>query len=372
MNETYKKLIFILLSIGVLAGAWFGVVSPRNEKTNSVRSEVRSLTDRYNELLSKEVNRQQYIDDTQMYRDLYVEKLDEFPSNWDQEYQIEFIQGVRNNENIDYDVSSLGMSQPSMFYSLGGSNSEGVLAADGSETGSSVTYTCYSSMESLQYTGSYEGVKAFMDYVASFPYRMTLDSVNLAYSEGDDQYTGSMAMNIYYITGGGREEQFDIDLNDVDTGVDNLFIGGEGASNISKFASDNGEAIKSDYDLYLTLVPADSDASAKTVGVKGVGSAVTSSKNESETVSIKLTQDGTTYIAEYGIGTEKMLQEFDPGDDLTLLIQSSDLKDSSDSNKASISIDNTTDKTLYVKVADDGSANRAKIANRAGSIIVYR
>lgn len=373
MNETYKKLIFILLSIGVLAGAWFGIVRPRNEKTNAVKAEVRSLTDRYNELLAKEVNRQQYIDDTQMYHDLYAERLEEFPSNWEQEYQIEFIQGVRNNENIEYDVETLGMNQPLPFYSLGGSNSEGALAETGESSAVNVEYTCYSTTESLSYKGSYEGVKAFMDYVASFPYRMTLDNVNLAYNEGDDTYTGAMTMNIYYITGGDRDEQFNIDnLKDVDTGVDNLFIGGEGASAISKYTADNGDAIKSDYDLYITVNPADSDTSAKAVGLNAGGATVTSNKNETESVSVKVTQEDGTYSVEYGIGTDKQTQTFDPGEDLTLLIRSSEIKDSSDVSSVSVTLNNSSDKTLYVKVDGDETANRVKIANRAGSVVVYR
>ena len=375
MKESYKKLIFIALSILVVGAAIFGFVRPRNEKTNAVNAETAALQSRYDELLSKEVNRQQYLDDTEAYYHMYDAKINEFPSNWDQEYQIMFIQGVRNNENIEYDVHTLGMMQPSLLYSIGGSNSEGTLAttADGSDSAESTGYQCYTTMETLSYEGSYDGVKAFMDYVATFPYRMTLDGISIGWDDTVGNYIGTMSMNIFYITGNGREEQFDVTiLDEVNTGVENIFEGGESAGAISKYAGDNGDAIKSDYDLFVTLNPADSDASAKTVGVRSTTASVTSSKNESETVTIKISQDGSTYTAEFGIGVDKQIQEFDPGDDLTLLIQSSDLKDETDLNAVSITINNTSDKTLYVKVAGDESANRVKIANRAGSVVVYR
>lgn len=372
MKESYKKLIFIALSILILGGAIFGIVRPRNEKTNALNAQIKQLQSRYDELLAKEVNRQQYLDDTQAFYEMYEAKINEFPSNWNQEYQIMFVQGVRNNENVDYDVSALAMQQPSLFYSIGGSNSEGTLAVIDEETPVNSGYECYTLTDSYSYEGSYEGIKAFMDYVATFPYRMTIDNISIAEDE-EGVYIGGMSLNVFYITGNGRDDQFDIEqINDVDTGVDNLFVGGEGASTISKFASDNGDAIKSDYDLYVTVNPADSDASGKVVGLKSGGSTVTSSKNESEAISIKVTQDGSSYVAEYGIGTEKQLKEFEPGDDLTLLVQSSDLKDSADVNGVSISLNNATDKTLYVKVAGDESANRVKIANRAGSVVVYR
>ena len=75
---------------------------------------------------------------------------------------------------------------------------------------------------------------------------------------------------------------------------------------------------------------------------------------------------------EYAIGSQKQTPEFEPGEDLTILIQSSDIKDSSDKNGANISLENTTDMPLYVKIADDATAQRIKIVNRAGSISVYK
>ena len=128
MKDSYKKIILILLSIGVLAAAYFLIVKPKNEETASVKSETRTRRDYYESLLEKEANRQQYIDDTKAYRDMYQAKLKEFPSNWKQEYQIEFIEGIRKNEEIVYDVDNLGMSQPSAYYSIGGSQSEGSLS----------------------------------------------------------------------------------------------------------------------------------------------------------------------------------------------------------------------------------------------------
>lgn len=377
MNNLYKKIIFIVLSIGALAAAYFLIVKPTNEETATIKSETASRRDYYNSLLEKEANRQQYLDDTEAYKVMYQAKLDEFPSNWKQEYQIEFIEGVRKNENITYDVESLGMSQPASYYSIGGSFSEGLLSEEAQPE--STGYECFRTTLNLSYMGSYDGIKDFMDYVASFPYRMTIDNVSIAYSEGSEEtgeegeYKGSMALYAYAVSGNGRDEQFDIDLNEVETGIDNIFIGGEGVANVSKYLADNGEAIKTDYDIMIAVNPADSDTSGKMVSLASGSNRVTSSKNETESVSIKVTKgDDGTYTVEYGIGADKETQSFDPGEDLTLLVQSSDLKDASDVNTINLSLDNSTDKTLYVKVADDVSANRVKVTNRAGSVVVYR
>ncbi len=383
MNETYKKALLAVLSIAIVFLGIFFVIRPANEDTKKIAKETADLTAYLNDLKSKEVNRDQYIADTAANYEMFDEKLAEFPSNLDQEYQIAFIQGVRKNPDIDYDVQVLDMAQPMMFYTLGTDSASAAadVATDASaEAETDVAdeaddqYICYNSTMALEYEGDYKGVKAFVDYVSSYAYRMTIDGVSVSESkEKPGVFEGEMTVNVYCITGKGREENAEINLDEIQTGVDNLFSSGSGSSVISKYASDNGEAIKSDYDLYLAVNPTGSDASAKVVGLKNGGTNVTSNKTESEQVTVSVSKDGDKYVVEYAIGNNKQRQEFDPGEDLTMLIQSSDLKDeAADQNKVVVSLENSTDKTLYVKVADDASANRVKIANRAGSISVYK
>lgn len=382
MNETYKKLILLGASVLIVLGAWFLGIKPIRENTKSIQSEVKTLTNHYNDLLAKEVNREQYLKDTEANYAMFDEKLGEFPSNLYQEYQLEFVQGVRNNEEIDYNVTVQGMQPETAFYVLGGSNSEGTVEPATTETGTeeatedtsvAMGYECYSSRMSFTYEGTYEGIKKFVNFVAAYPYRMTLDEVSVARDEESGEFSGSMAVNIYCIKGNGREENMDVEfLNDIDTGVDNLFTGGSAAGIASKFAEDNGESIKSDYDLYAAVNATSSDTSGKVMGLRSGGTNITSDKNETEALTVSVSQEGDTYVVQYGIGAEKQRQEFDPGEDLTMLIQSSDIKDDSDTNAVTISFENTSDKTLYVKIVGDATANRVKVTNRAGSVIVYK
>ncbi len=375
MNDTYKKLIFIIASLAILAAAYFFGYRNIDEKTNGLKAECSTLQAHYDDLMSKEVNRQQYLDDTKRDREMYKARLDEFPSNWSQSEVIEYEEHVHKDEDVIYRSEAIALSAPDLFYTVGGSNSEGTLAVVSSDETSAApattNYECYQVPVMISYYGTYDGIKKFMDRASSFPFRVVVDSVSIKADEAPEMYVGSMNMIFYFVYGPDRDKEMEYNVDDVQTGVDNIFSGGE-ASDASKFASNNGDAIKSDYDLFVAVNPADSDTSGKSVSMKSGGSSVTSSKNEAESISVKITQDGTTYTAEYGIGTEKQLQEFDPGDDLTLLIQSSDIKDANDLNSISVSLENTSDKTLYVKVAGDDTANRVKIANRSGSVVVYR
>ena len=388
MNDTTKKVLLILGSIAILAAAYFLWVSPQWKEKESIERETTTLKATLQELQEKEIHRGEYLQWTEDNQELFDAKLAEFPSNWNQEYMLMFIQAVRDNEEITYDVKNQGMTEPTLFYTLGGSNAEGQLteqpaegaedaqAAEGTENAQAAApqenYTCYSSTMTLEYQGDYAGVKDFVNHVAAYKYRMTVDAVSIALDEETNDLKGSMTVNLFSINGNGREENVDLDLNDIPVGVDNLFEGGDGAATTSKYSSDNGETIKNDYDLYMAVNPTSSDTSGKVVGLASGGNNVTSSKNESESVTVRVSKEGDQYVVEYGIGTDTRRQEFDPGDDLTMLIQSSDIKDTEDINGVAVTLENTTDKTLYVKVADDASANRVKIANRAGSVIVYK
>lgn len=370
MNETTKKIILGGVSVAVIAGAYFLVMKPNMDDTKKIKSETQKLQVTLDDLKAKEARRQEFLDGTAENLALFDDKLAEFPSNWNQEYQIEFVEMVRKNPDVEYNVTNQAMAEPTAYYVLGGAGA--VTDAEADVTTSSDNYECYTQTMVLEYVGDYKGVKDFIDHVAAYPYRMTIDKVTIAAADGrDGYYVGELTVNQYYITGLDREEQDDIDLSGVETGVDNIFEGGGAQGAVSKYAADNGAAIISDYDLYVAVNPTSSDTSGKVVGLAS-GSTVTSSKNEAEAIEISVSQDGDTYTVIYGIGTEKQTKEFAPGEDLTLLIQSSDIKDASDVNTANISIENTTDKTLYVKVADDTSARRIKIVNRAGSVIVYK
>lgn len=376
MNDTYKKLLLGGLSVAIVAGSYFLIMKPTADKTNSIKNETSVLQAQLADLQSKEVNRQQYLDDTEANKELFQDRLDEFPSNLNQEYQIEFVENIRKNDDINYDVETQGMEIPEAFYVLGGSNAEGQLTSDDSSSVEAVDqdlYRCYTSNMTFRYRGSYDGVKKFVDYVAAYPYRMTIDDVSVTMDEETQEFTGSMTVAIYCITGKDREENMDIDfLKDIDTGVDNLFTGSGDAGNVSKYASDNGAAIVNDYDMIMLLNPTGSDTSGKALGMKTGGTNVTSSKNETEAVKISVSQADGKYVAEYSIGTQKQTQEFDPGEDLTILIQSSERQDDADKNGVNLTLENTSDKPLYVKIADDTTAQRVKVVNRTGSISVYK
>ena len=80
--------------------------------------------------------------------------------------------------------------------------------------------------------------------------------------------------------------------------------------------------------------------------------------------------DGKKYV-KYGIAGSEKEVEVTNSDDVTVLIQSSDIKTGSDDeNTATVTISNEMSIPVYVKVVGDENASRIKVS-KSGSVKVY-
>jgi hypothetical protein len=177
----------------------------------------------YNDLKSKDANRQQYITDTENYKNEYQAILDMFPSELYQENTIMYLQGIRDEYEFDFPTVSLG--EESLFYTLG-NGAAGDVSLDETATDETVvaagdTYNCYSASFPVSYEGSYQSIKDVIDYIENGEYRMTVDNIDISFDETEGNYTGAMTFSSYAVNGGDRTTA-QADVN-VQTGKDNIF-----------------------------------------------------------------------------------------------------------------------------------------------------
>ena len=210
---------------------------------------------------------------------------------------------------------------------------------------------------------------------------MTINSIDIAYDETNDVYTGNMELYCYAVKGEDRPER-SVELNEIQTGVDNLFNTGyvEGAADtegLNAYDENEGSAIETNYDFYAMLNPATSDVSAKVVGQNGSGKDATVISDSSEGVSV-LTYDfyenaGKVYC-KYTLDNKKSYEaEVTSAEDVKVLLKSSAKKDSDDKVGVRVTINNTTSLPVYVKVSGDDSVSpRVTIAGTSGSVKVYK
>ena len=183
----------------------------------------------YNDLNTKNQNRQTYIDGAAQYKADYEAVLTEFPSELYQENIIMYLEGIKNE--YDYDFTDVTMGESTLFYTLGtgavGDVTIDSTASTSTDTdtteaaGSGDAYNCYVATFPVSYQGSYQNVKNVIDYIESSDFRMTVDSINIAFDEETGLYAGEMVFSAYAVNGGDRTTD-QVDVN-VKTGTSNIF-----------------------------------------------------------------------------------------------------------------------------------------------------
>ena len=354
MSQSNVKIILFLLSVLMVGGVYMYVYKPNVEETDSIESEIDTLETRLSDLQAKERNRAQYEADIVAYKEGFDEIVAYFPANLDQEVSVMFIKGVEEVHKGEFLVNSVGLGQPTNFYSLGSD------------------YQCYTSALPIAYEGTYDGIKDFIDYIMNYKYRMNISSVSIAYDVENDKATGSVALNAYCVTGGDREG--DAVNVDVQNGVDNLFIGGEGAASQTtyKYDADNGASIAASNNVKILLNNANNDtADGIIVSAGGEETYVTSGENKTVNLDVVIGEEDDKVMMTYTIGEESYTTEITT-DDVTIYVKSSERTDADDKNGVKLNVENTTDLNVFVKVADDDATSpRFVLGRKLGTVKVY-
>ncbi|MBE5941267.1 MAG: hypothetical protein E7264_01870 [Lachnospiraceae bacterium] len=411
LGDSEKSILVVLAGIAIAVLGFMYLIKPNYEETQTIKAECVQLQDRLTLLQQKEARRDEYLANTEKLNNAFQEKLDAFAPDLNQEVTIMFLEGIKDNN--DFDIATLELGEPEQFYTLGLGGGDATLDATAGTTGTTeaasteaasteaasteaatdatalaegdavdeAEYNCYRAAFPLEYTGSYASLKDVVKYVNDFESRMTIDSIEIAYDADSDLYGGALNLMLYAVTSSDRPET-SMEMNDVEIGTDNIFQGavGSGSSSVvstmTKYDENEGAAIESSYDFYAMLNPASSDVSAKVVGQNGAGkeaSVISNSDNDVTNLSFEFYEkDGKNYC-KYTLGDSVSYEaEVTSAEDIKLLIQSSARKNDDDKVGVKVSIRNTTDLPVYVKVAGDDSVSpRVKIANKSGAVKVY-
>ena len=190
LSKSNIKIILFIVAVAILGLTYLYVFKDNMSTADSIQSEVDTLQARYDELNAKQKDRDMYEEKTAEYEKLFADRLAYFPATLDQEISVMFIKGVEKDEgNLQFGVNSVGLGQPETFYSLSAAASASNDTSDTEEatdedttTVASGDYQCMSAAFPITYTGSYEGLKDFIDYIMGYKYRMNISSFNIAYN----------------------------------------------------------------------------------------------------------------------------------------------------------------------------------------------
>lgn len=374
MSDQNKKILLVLFGVLLVAGAFFLIVRPKNESIKSLKSDISELQARYDDLCEKEKHKDEFLQETADFNEHFDKELLNFPADLNQESTVMFLKGVE--EAVEFENVTVSLPRPSTYYVLGqGSVADGATVEEGDDTSDS--YVVEDVSYGISYSGSYDGFKDYLKYIADYKYRMNISSIDIVYAEDAerplDECVGTVTLNAYSISGPNRTpEQPSVS---VDEGKDVIFQDINGGSRAStSFDDDEGASIVSDHDMVFLLNNADNDSASGIIVASSESDEktyVTSNENDVEKVDITVTSEDDKKYVEYSIGSNKYRTEL-LDNNLTIYVKSSSRVNSDDKNGVDVSINNDTDVAVYVKVVgDDSSDPRFNISKKTGVVKVY-
>lgn len=419
MKDSEKAALLGLAGVAIIVLAIIYVMKPNIDTYKQKQQEAQQLQTRLQELQTKQADREKYLEDTDKYNKEFDEVLNCFPADLNQEITVVFLDGIKKDNEMAFSKVQLGEEE--LFYTLGSNGADATLGTGNNTSSTGATteaastenttteaastesttteaaasdtlvegdapvddsaYNCFRAEFPMDYYGSYESLKNVIDYIDGYQDRMTINSIDIKYNTENDKYEGALTLYCYAVRSGDRPER-SIELNDVETGVDNIFIGngsiqGEAESDgLNKYDENDGAAIENSYDFYAMLNPSTSDVSAKVIGQNGAGkeaSVITNSDNSVSTLSYDFYEkDGKNYC-KYTLDGTSYEAEVTSAEDVKILLQSSARKGDDDKVGIRVTIRNTTSLPVYVKVSGDDSVSaRVDVASKTGSVKVYK
>lgn len=191
ITDSEKKLLFIVLALGILAAAYFLGFTKLNEAAAVIEaSNVQDQATVSN--LEGMVARQAETEaETEGFKRDIQTIIDKYPSAIPQEKSIYLIQEMQ--DIIGVDVSSIAFRMDTHVQSFSGDN-----PPIGKYNILALAYTC-----------DYDQFKQLLDYVAKFPDRTTIPSITAAYDESTGGMRGSLNYKMLYLENSGKKyEEF--------------------------------------------------------------------------------------------------------------------------------------------------------------------
>lgn len=360
MTSRDKELLFLAISLGIVAASWFGGARLIREKTEEMKARQAEYQAEYDDRMRVLERKDEYIRDTEDYNSAYALMLSQYPGGIAQDQQILFV--TKLEEEFHTQVTSVSYSDPAAVYQFQSIDPE-----------SGSPFTLAQSVVQIPVQLDYSEWKRFIDFVFSYSDKNTMPQISAQFDAASGKVNANITLNQFAVAGENRP--FDQEgVNTVPIGTENIFTSGTplsyGGSKVEQI-----EAIKNDYDCYLMLYPTASDVKAKVIAGKNDAEKVISERNEEEKLVITAEEnsDGTSSIT-YTLGSNRphALNGLD-GETLDLYVLSTPRRGGTDLSSVRVEVDNQTSKTMRIAVTgDDSTRPRIVIEQQSGSVEVLK
>jgi len=253
-----KKILLMFIGILVFFVGWYFGYRPQMEKADQIEDLNGALEEQLQDLLELAENKDFYVSETASIKDKISEYISEFPADVRPEDGIVLANKMENE--LGFQITNVGVGEKEFVASIDGSSEEELAqsqdptmseqanaqtqeqidniegtdsqaeadlqnasdAAAADQSSDSQVPVLYRTQVTLQFNGTYAGLKKAVLYVADQSGRMTLDNVNASYDTSTGKLTGTIIVNIFSMTGTDRTYT-EPDAGSVAYGTANIF-----------------------------------------------------------------------------------------------------------------------------------------------------
>ncbi len=362
ISERDKQLLYIVIAIAILAGAFFFGFKNFSDKKAEYEAKTEQYNTEYAELIEYQKKRAEYVELTKQYGEKREEILASFEDGYNQENFIKTISDIESKDGVW--VNGMEFVLPESVYEF--------VSVPGTYGVANTT--------SMEYIATYDEFKDMLASLLAINSKTTIVNMSAKYQEDTQLIEGEVTLTHYCIENlESKGPEVKIDL---ETGVDNIFDSSFVTSNSHTDGSE-GSYILTDHDLAVIISQDEASNDSIIVGTTNDADAKDSiSSDANETTELTITVDGKDgkYTISYQLGDEKYPSKnfekgatFKPGDTLDLLVLSSIRADKKDKVAVKANLINNSDMKLNVLVSgDDESSPRFSAVKREGDIVIYR
>lgn len=253
-----KKLLLMFIGILVFFLGWFFGYRPQMEAAAQIEEANAPLEQRLQELLDLAADRDFYVSETASIQEKISDYTAKFPADIRPEDGIVLARNMEND--LGFQITNVGLGEKEFIASVDGSTEEELSQTDdqtlseqaneqtqqqiddiegtdskaeeelqdvsdaavADQSSASATPVLYRTRVTLQFSGTYAGLKEAVTYIAEQTGRMTLDDVSASYDTSTGNLTGTIIVNMFSMSGTDNTYS-EPDAGETTYGTDNIF-----------------------------------------------------------------------------------------------------------------------------------------------------
>ncbi len=204
ITDKEKQLLFVVLALAILAGAYFFGFTKLQDQTATIKAsnaQDQATLDTLRSMVDRQAETEQ---ETAKYKQTIKDIVEKYPVNVPQEKVIYQIQELEDMTGIHIDTINFSMSN--LVQSFSGEN-----APSGRYNIMGMHYSC-----------TYSEFKEMLKYIRDYPDRCTAPSVSAEFDQAHGTLTGTINYKTFYLTNTEKEYE-EIPDTGIESGVDSIF-----------------------------------------------------------------------------------------------------------------------------------------------------